>query len=105
VELVNAGLIDVDGPVISVHRLVQDAFIHNCNASQLEDHFTGAVHIIYQSFPHQVNGRPMHEVWGQCRELIQHGRWLAERYVEAQSFEGFTSTPLKLTELLKSCAW
>ncbi|KAK0725851.1 hypothetical protein B0H67DRAFT_642220 [Lasiosphaeris hirsuta] len=69
------------------------------------EHFTAAVHIVYQFFPRQVNGRLMHDSWDKCRDLIQHGQVLAERFEELQARFSGLEAPAELTELLKCCGW
>ncbi|KAH6622594.1 hypothetical protein F5144DRAFT_655948, partial [Chaetomium tenue] len=103
--LVNAALADRNSDYFSIHLLVQDAFRYWCAEDEAYKHFTAAVHIVHQFFPRQANGRPMHEAWDNCRDLIQHGQILAERFEELQTRFPEHEAPAELTELLKSCGW
>lgn len=90
----------------SIHGFIQDAFRYWCDKDQALQHFSAAVHIVHQAFPRQVNGRPMHDSWDQCRDFIQHGQILATRFSELQErFPGAIEPPQELLELLKNCAW
>ncbi len=103
--MVNVALVDRNSDRFSIHRLVQDAFRYWCDKDEACEHFTAAVHIVHQFFPRQVNGRPMHDSWDKCRDLIQHGQVLAERFEELQGRFPGMGAPAELTELLKSCGW
>ncbi|KAK3367393.1 P-loop containing nucleoside triphosphate hydrolase protein [Lasiosphaeria ovina] len=105
VGLANIALIDRNSDPFSIHRLVQDAFRHWCDEKELSQHFASAVHLVHQFFPRQVNGRPMHDCWNRCRELIQHGQILADRFEEMRKRWPDIEAPPSLVELLKSCAW
>ncbi|KAI1110909.1 hypothetical protein F5Y14DRAFT_335750 [Nemania sp. NC0429] len=109
VTLTQMALIDCDNSRITIHRLVQDAYIHyhldSQRYDQLEKAVTASVSILFQSFPRQINGRPMHNDWEQCNSLIQHAKWLADRCAEIRSIISTFRPPPDTTELLKSCAW
>ncbi|KAI1125666.1 P-loop containing nucleoside triphosphate hydrolase protein [Nemania abortiva] len=101
-------LANLDGPTITIHRLIQDAYVQyllDGERKALEDAFSSAITVLQQRFPHQVNGRPMHGEWEKCRELVEHTKWLADHYSQLRSI--LTSFPVKqdLAELLKHCAW
>lgn len=90
----------------SIHRVIQEAFRYWCDKDQALQHFAAAVHIVHQVFPRQVNGRPMHDSWSECRDLIQHGQILATRFHELRErFPGEIEPSPELLELLKSCGW
>ncbi|KAI0101554.1 P-loop containing nucleoside triphosphate hydrolase protein [Nemania sp. FL0031] len=108
--LTQMALIDYDGSRITIHRLVQEAYIHyhldnTQRYEQLEKAFDTAVSILFQRFPRQVNGRPMHNYWKRCNNLIQHAEWLADRCAKIRSTTPGFSLPPNTPELLKSCAW
>lgn len=101
-------LVDSDGPNITVHRLVQDAYIDyllETGGQRLEAAFASAIHLLHQRFPRQINGRPMHGEWQKCRELIEQVRWLADRFSEVRNMRKDFPIPKSLAELLKHCAW
>lgn len=101
-------LVDLDGPNITVHRLVQNAYIDyllEAGGQRLEAAFDSAVHLLYQRFPRQINGRPMHGEWQKCTEVIEHAIWLAERFSEVRAMRKEFPIPKGLAELLKHCAW
>lgn len=47
----------------------------------------------------------MHGEWQKCRELIEHVRWLADRFSEVRAMRKEFPIPKSLAELLKHCAW
>ncbi|KAI0805273.1 P-loop containing nucleoside triphosphate hydrolase protein [Xylaria sp. FL0064] len=97
---------DLDGPTITVHRLIQDAYIQymlDRERKSLEDAFSSAITVLQQRFPRQINGRPMHGEWQKCRELIEHAKCLAERYSQLRSIITGFSVKQDLAELLKHC--
>jgi hypothetical protein len=101
-------LADLDGSNITIHRLVQDAYIEyllETDEKRLEIAFESVVYLLQEQFPRQVNGRPMHGEWQKCRELIEHARWLAERFSEVRAKRKEFPIPRSLAELLKHCAW
>lgn len=101
-------LVDLDGPNITVHRLVQDAYIDyllETGGKGLEAAFASAIHLLHQQFPRQINGRPMHGDWQKCRELIEHAIWLAGRFSGVRAVRNEFPIPKTLAELLKHCAW
>ncbi|KAJ8128009.1 hypothetical protein O1611_g5627 [Lasiodiplodia mahajangana] len=109
VALTQMTLIGCDDGRIVIHRLVQDAYIHYHLARQRYNEIQGAlnaaVDMLFESFPHQINGRPMHNHWEQCSNLIQHAKWLADRCAEIRRISPDLRLPSKIVELLKSCAW
>lgn len=101
-------LADLDGPVITIHRLIQDAYIQYLveeNCQRLDNALDSAITLLQRRFPRQVNGRPMHGEWQKCRELIEHAEWLAERYSQIRSVSSNFPVKQELAELLKHCAW
>lgn len=103
--LVNIAFVGRNSDGFSIHRLVQEAFRYWCGRDEAYQNFTAAVHIVHQFFSRQVNGRPMHDSWDRCRDLIQHGKILAERFEELQKRFPGLEAPASLMELLKSCGW
>ncbi|MCJ1359550.1 MAG: hypothetical protein MMC33_009552 [Icmadophila ericetorum] len=104
-DLREAALIEKNNSMLSLHRLVQEAFIHSRKLEQLQEHFEAAFLLLYRSFPGQINGRPMHNDWKQCRSLIQHCQHSAKVFKECIDLELIARPPQYLGELLKSCAW
>ncbi|PVH72324.1 hypothetical protein DL98DRAFT_539305 [Cadophora sp. DSE1049] len=41
--------------VVSVHRLIQEAFIYNCKPEDRQAYFEAAVTVVYEAFPKQIN--------------------------------------------------
>ncbi|KAH8601746.1 hypothetical protein B0O99DRAFT_588930 [Bisporella sp. PMI_857] len=112
-ELIKAALIDKnkatdnDTLVLSIHRLVQEAFLYNCGDNDRQEYFDASVQIVYEAFPHQINGRPFFNEWIKCKAAIQHGVSLVERFLEFQgkrSLKSLRPSPV-FGELLKNCAW
>ncbi|MCJ1353055.1 MAG: hypothetical protein MMC33_003039 [Icmadophila ericetorum] len=102
-----SSVVDSDLSKISVHRLVQEAFIYSRSAQDRQEFFDAAVHVVYEAFPRQANGETLAGQSDQCSELISHGMALADRFMEFAP--GSLQAPLKpskeLGMLLKSCIW
>ncbi|KAI9817882.1 MAG: hypothetical protein M1827_001001 [Pycnora praestabilis] len=104
-ELLDANLIRREGRVINVHRVVQEAFNY-LSEEELQDAFNSAVHIVYEAFPKQVNGRPLVPHWQQCQRYVQDALTLAFNYRKLKRSKLFTlKSPRRLTRLLANCTW
>ena len=103
-ELLDASLIRQEGRIISVHRVVQEAFFY-VNRAERQDAFTAAARLIYDAFPKQVNGRPLHSAWERCERYIQDAIYLADRYTEFGKIKALVSPPPELRWLLMNAAW
>lgn len=103
-ELLDASLIRQEGRIISVHRVVQEAFFY-VNKTERQDAFTAAARLIYDAFPKQINGRPLHSAWERCERYIQDAIYLADRYVEFGKIKDPVKPPPELRWLLMNAAW
>jgi len=108
-ELVAQGMIRQAGRTLSIHREVQEA-VHYQSREDLRSSFDAAVHLVFDAFPKQEEGRPLNDDWAACRNWIQHAIQLAnqfDRYGEAHvdsPLYSITSSDT-LSELLSNCAW
>jgi hypothetical protein len=102
-----SSVVDSDLSKVSVHRLVQEAFIYSRSAQDRQGFFDAAIHVVYEAFPRQANGETLAGQSDQCSQLISHGMALADRFMEFAP--GGRQEPLKpskeLGMLLKSCIW
>ena len=103
-ELLEASLIKQEGRIISVHRVVQEAFFY-VNKLERQDAFYAAVYLIYDAFPKQVNGRPLHGSWERCERYVQDGIFIADRYFEFEKIGDPIKAPPELRWLLMNVAW
>ena len=103
-ELLDASLIKQELRIISVHRVVQEAFFY-VNKFERQDAFYAAVYLIYDAFPKQVNGRPLHGAWERCERYVQDGIFLADRYTEFRRIGDPVKAPPELRLLLMNVSW
>ena len=103
-ELLEASLIKQEGRIISVHRVVQEAFFY-VNKLERQDAFYAAVYLIYDAFPKQVNGRPLHSSWERCERYVSDGIFIADRYSEFEKIGDPIQAPPELRWLLMNVAW
>jgi Cdc6-like AAA superfamily ATPase len=109
-ELLKAKLIDVDNRTFTVHRVIQEAMNYQ-NFADLQESFDAAVRVVYEAFPKQQNTSvgPLHEVWSQCQEYVQHVVHLFARFSEYQPSNMHSVRPLNaLKELIllgANCGW
>ena len=103
-ELVDAELLRREGRILSVHRVVQEAFFHIMTATR-QAAFDAAVRLIHEAFPKQINGRPLHPVWEQCETHIQDALFVAYRYDDFKKAGAPVSAPKELAELITNAAW
>jgi hypothetical protein len=103
-ELLKADLVKREGRILSVHRVVQEAFFHIITDTR-QAAFDAAVRLVYEAFPKQVNGRTLHPVWEQCETFIQDAQFVAYKYADFKKAGAPVSAPEELVKLLTHAAW
>ena len=103
-ELLEARLVKRVGRILSVHRVVQEAFFH-IFTEERQKAFDAACRLVHHAFPKQINGRPLHKEWERCERYIQDALFLAYRYEAFKSAKAPVTAPSEFGELLKSVAW
>jgi hypothetical protein len=107
-ELSDAKLIIVDNRSFSIHRVIQEA-LHYQNFEELQDSFDAAVNLVYEAFPKQESGDPLHDVWTTCQEYVQHAIHIFARFKEYGPWNSRLSTNLEarreLILLGANCGW
>ena len=103
--LANYALINREGDVISLHRLIKAAFFFSLEAAERQNVFESAVKLINSVFPKQVNSRPLLDRWNDCQKYIEHVLALAEIFQKYQNGRNRIQTLPELGELLKNCVW
>ena len=103
-ELRFAGLIKREGRILSVHRVVQEAFFY-LHAEERQAAFDAAVRLIDEAFPRQIHGRLMHNAWERCEANIQDVLFLAAKYEDFKNSGKPVTAPQEFGELLKNAAW
>ena len=72
----------------------------------LSEKWKNEVRQMDQVFPHQVNGRSMHQSWEHCRGSVSRVDILVNRFRVLQNkFPGDFKAPPELLKILKSCEW
>ncbi|PON27927.1 hypothetical protein TGAM01_v203064 [Trichoderma gamsii] len=90
---------------VSIHRLVQSAFLNDLTDETAQRFFDLAVTLVHHAFPKQVEGRPLHLYWDKCHIFIQHGVWLANVYADSLTSNRKLHPSQKFSELLSNCIW
>lgn len=103
--LANYALINREGGVISLHRLVQKAFFFSLSDSERQEVFEAAVKLINSAFPKQINARPLLDCWHVCQKYIQHAITLAQIFQKHKQSRFPIQTLPELSEMLKNCVW
>lgn len=103
-ELLDASLIRREKNILSVHRVVQEAFFHVFVAER-QSAYDAAVKLISEAFPKQVNGRPLFPVWERCENYIQDGLFLAYKFRDFKEYGASISAPKGFSELLTNVVW
>lgn len=103
--LKQVGLIDRNDDVLSLHRLVQAAFIFHLGEEDRQQAFNSAAYLVNQAFPKQVKGRLFFANWKQCQAYIQHGLSLSYLFAKLGTSNLAVETCDDFVELLTNCAW
>ena len=103
-ELINGSLIKREGRILTIHRVVQEAFFY-VNKAEHAASFYAAVRLIYEAFPKQVKGRPLHGQWERCERFIHEAISLCGKYRDFQRNGEEIPYPPEFCPLLTSCAW
>lgn len=99
----------MDDEAITVHRLVQEAFLDHQRA-HLQDAFDAATILMYESFPKQVKGNRFDEKLPSCARLFQHALSLLGFFVKHLPVNNATQGPSlkpkkEFIQLLCNVAW
>ena len=103
--LANYALIKREGDVISLHRLIQKAFLFSLEDIERQRVFEATVKLVNSAFPKQINARPLLDRWPECQKYVQHALTLAETFHKNKSSRVPIQTLPELGELLKNCVW
>ncbi|KAL6719942.1 hypothetical protein ACLMJK_001863 [Lecanora helva] len=89
---------------ISVHRLVQTEFWYYLPEDERQEAFNNASKLLYESFPKQVSGRLMLDLWSTCQIYEQHVLSLVHLY-NCESETTSLKPPLEFCKLMCNVAW
>ena len=102
-------LIERTGQVISLHGMVQKAFIDSSCGLQssglLQQAFHTAATLLNYQFPKMGGPLSLYGRWGKCAEYLKHALSLAELFKSSNSSNKVLKSSANLDELLKNCAW
>ncbi|KAL8950292.1 MAG: hypothetical protein Q9222_003658 [Ikaeria aurantiellina] len=103
-ELRDAALVKREARILSIHRVVQEAFFY-LHIDERQSAFDAAVRLIDEAFPKQIHGRPLHSAWERCETYIQEALFLAGKFEDfLKQGQPLTAVP-EFSELLKNAAW
>lgn len=96
--------INDDTGMISIHRLIQEAYLQHLDESQRQETCRIAYQIMCEAFPKRELRRQMYLVWNRCEQLIHHVAALQDRYEELRSLDFDIQDP-KFDTLLADVSW
>ena len=103
-QLVDAGLIKRDGRILTIHRVVQEAFFF-VNKAEHTESFFAVVRLVYDAFPKQYKGRPLHGQWERCERFIPEAISLCGKYRDFLKSGERIPYPAEFCPLLINSAW
>ena len=106
--LFNFALIKRQGNEVSLHRLVQKAFIdspHGYGSSGCQKGLDAAATLVNHHFPKMGGSLSLFERWSDCTPYLPHALSLAKVYKTPQQSKQRLKSSADLDELLKNCAW
>jgi tetratricopeptide (TPR) repeat protein len=101
-ELAEAALIDVEDDTISMHRLVQNSFLHFMSDVDLQSSLGEVSSALNNAFPKRRPTKRLLDHWPRCAKYCQHAIALADCFHALRS--RLTSTP-DFLELISNCCW
>lgn len=72
--------INEDTEMISLHRLVQEAYYYHQPEDKRHETFRVAYRVLCEAFPKRELRRQMYQVWGTCELLIHHIEAAQDKY-------------------------
>ncbi|KAK8037632.1 TPR-like protein [Apiospora marii] len=106
-KLRKVGLIEIEmtNGIISLHRLVQVAFLLQLEHQTLQTVFSAASLLIDNVFPKQIKGRPLHQDWSECQKHVKHGQSLAGIFEKLKVAKLGVKPTENFVSLMRNCAW
>ena len=101
--LLDAGLIDNHQNQISIHRLVQTAFIHYLSQGELQTIFSRITLLLFAAFPKRDSNQCLFSKWSECERVILQVMALAERFSLLNAAQTLALS-LEFVELLSTVA-
>lgn len=90
--------------MISLHRLVQEAYYYYLSKEQRCETFTVAYRLLCAAFPERELRRHMYEVWDKCEQLIHHIEASQDKYAGLRA-TGFDVQDPALERMLADATW
>ncbi|RTE84430.1 hypothetical protein BHE90_001017 [Fusarium euwallaceae] len=101
----NIGLIEQHKNILTIHRLVQVAYLFHIKSDEQQTMFNYASVLVNHLFPKQIKGRQLYEQWAQCQKWIQHGASLAALFGKFRDAKVLFEYTRPFVELMENCAW
>ncbi|KAI0441000.1 hypothetical protein F4803DRAFT_524980 [Xylaria telfairii] len=98
------GLIDTDGHRLSLHRLVQVAFMMQLSSEERQRVVDGAALLLRLAFPAKSHGH-LYTRWAGCQKYIQHGTALAWWFEKFTTAGQRVASPPAFVSCTVDCAW
>jgi hypothetical protein len=96
--------INDDSGMISIHRLIQEAYFYHLSEQERRDTFGVAYRILCEAFPKRIMGRQMYQVWETCEKLIHHIEAVQDKYEELRH-TGLNIQEMAWHILLADASW
>ncbi|KAK0612447.1 hypothetical protein B0T17DRAFT_407350 [Bombardia bombarda] len=99
------GLVERKKNKISLHRLVQTAFLFSLTPEQQQKLFDYTCALMNHIFPVTVQGEPMYGQWEACSEYYQHAQSLALFFSRLKAAKCPLVASDAFSSLMTNCAW
>ncbi|KAK3331560.1 P-loop containing nucleoside triphosphate hydrolase protein [Apodospora peruviana] len=99
------GLVERKKDKLSLHRLVQTAFLFSLTPDEQQRLFDYASTLVEHAFPKMKNGGQMYGDWKACSDNYQHVRSLALLYSRLKAAKCPLVASEAFSSLMMSCAW
>lgn len=90
--------------LISIHRLIREAYYDHLSEEKRRDTFRVAYLVLCEAFPKRTLRRQMYEVWETCEQLIHHIEATQDRYEELR-LTGLNVQDPAFNILLADASW
>lgn len=94
-----------DSEELAIHRLVQSVFHSYLSLDDRQRVFELTCWLVYQAFPHQVNGRQMHSDWPRCGIYLNHANSLNHHFAKKKDGKRLLKPTMDYCKLLCNLAW
>lgn len=97
--------IDAEAGIMTIHRLVQNAYFEQMNSDTRVLSFQKAVMLLRAKFPGESLNGHLYTKWALCNTWHHHVLALKSRYESMKELQGFTTRDPAYVSLIRKDAW